>query len=52
MDDPYFFHGWILRVNGWLKSIAHNLPNAGMKTYKIGSYQVLPLDEVSPIEMR
>jgi hypothetical protein len=52
MDDPHFFYGWILGVNGWLKFIAHNLPNAEMKTYKIGSHQVLSLGKVSPIKMR
>jgi hypothetical protein len=52
MDDPHFFHGWIIGVNGWLKSIAHNLLNTGMKTYKIGSHQVLPFGKVSPIKMR
>jgi hypothetical protein len=52
MDDPHFFYGWILGVNGWLKFITHNLPNAEMKTYKIGSHQVLSLGKVSPIKMR
>jgi hypothetical protein len=52
MEDPHFFIGWILGVNGWLKSIAHNLSNARMKTYKIGSHQVLSLIKVSPIKMR
>jgi hypothetical protein len=52
MDDLHLGWSWILGINRWLKSIANNLLNAGVKTYKIGSHQVLPLGKVSLIEMR
>jgi hypothetical protein len=51
MNDLHFGWSYILGINSWLKSIANNLPNARVKTNKIGSHQVLPLGKVSPIEM-